>query len=951
MKYLISSILILLLINTALAQTGTIRGRVIDNETGEAMIGVNVYLDSTTLGGSTDLNGNYTIKNIPPGTYTLVGSFITYATKRIEGVEVKGGDVKVIDFGMGESQTELKEVIVKAKAIKNSENALLAMQKKSLAVQDGLSSQEMGKTGASSAAESAKQITGTSVIDGKYVYVRGLGDRYSTAQLNGASLVSTDPYINSVPLDLIPSNLLDNMITVKTATPDQPGNFSGGIVNLNTKDFPEKMTFNLSNSLSYNPQSSFNSDFLTHQGGKHDWLGYDDGTRQLPLILQDEENMALLSSPVFYIQARRDEEKAQLLDEASKSLNPQMEATTKRSFTNYSSSFSFGNQYSVLKNPLGVIFGLTHSKNYASYNDGKNQAWDITGSDAEELFTYYDLVDHKSVENPIVSSMAGLSYRIGQNNEIGILNIYNHDTEKLSRYQTGKIPGIVSGGDNIFETRTLQFRERGLNTTQVKGKHLFQALNNTEISWIGSYTRSFQHEPDLRFFANETIGDSLFYISVSEYDLPYHYYRYLNDTALELRADVTIPLSKASGNINKIKVGISSQTKTRDFREYRYYYKSKDGETYQGDQEAFFGPENTGVIGYDSLYNRWMIGNYLVDNTKISNNYSGREHVSAVYAMAVLKITKDLKFIGGSRLEKTVMHVESADSAPEAGDIDQFNFFPSVNLIYSLSDKTNIRGSFSQTIARPTMRELAPFVTFDFIGGFLYLGNPALQTTLIRNFDLRWEHFIKSGEVIALSGYYKHFVNPIVKAYNTEAINPEILFQNTNDAQVYGFEVDFRKNLSFINPRLENFKLNTNFSYILSRVALDTTEYRILAGINPDLDPYRPFQGQSPFLFNVMLSYFSPKAKFGADLGYNVFGKRLSAIGLNGLPDVYDQPRGLLNLGIHQALGKYLQLKFRVNNILNAEYLTLQTFKDNAYLNESYKLGTSFSFGISYNIQ
>jgi len=249
------------------------------------------------------------------------------------------------------------------------------------------------------------------------------------------------------------------------------------------------------------------------------------------------------------------------------------------------------------------------------------------------------------------------------------------------------------------------------------------------------------------------------------------------------------------------------------------------------------------------------------------------------------------------------------------------------------------------------MRELAPFVTYDFIGGYLYIGNPELKTTSISNFDIRLEYFINHGEVFALSSYYKRFENPIVKAYNTDAINPEIIYQNTQNADVFGIEIDLRKNLSFLHNRLKNFKINANFSYIISRVALDTFEYKTLAQINPEIDPYRPFQGQSPFLLNVIVSYHSNKAKFGIDLSYNLFGKRLVAIGLNGLPDIYDTPRGLLNLSVTKDIRKHFNLKFRINNILNAEYLTLQTFKENAYLNESHKLGTTYSFGVSYYIK
>lgn len=965
MRHLILFALTILIPALSYAQTGTVKGVVTDKNTGDAMFTTNVYLEGTATdgtklgtsgklrGGSVDIDGSYVITNIPVGTYTVVGTFVGYDDARTENIVVKEGETVVVDFTMEEGgATILPGATIKAKRVTRSENAMMGMQKRSVVVQDGISANEMSAGGRSNAADAAKQITGTSVVGGKYVYVRGLGDRYTAAQLNGAALTGTDPYVNSAPLDLIPSNLLDNMIVAKTATPDLPGNFSGGVVKLNTKDFPERMTLNFSNSISYNDQSSFNSNFLTHGGGgTAEWFGYNDGSRSLPSILNDAETQRKLSSPTYYIIARTDDAEAAILDETSKALNTQMEALPQQSFTNYSTAISFGNQYQVAGNTLGVIFGANHSRNYTHYEDAVNQAWDITGVEAEELFTYFNLRDTRSSENPVVAYMGGLTYEIGDNHTVGVLHLYNHDTEKISRYQRGSIPGIVSGSDKVFETRTLQFTERGLTTTQAKGSHFFPNLHNISVDWVGSITSSFQNEPDLRFFANETVGDSMYFISISEYDLPNHYFRELTDNSQEFRVDIKIPFTKLVDNVNYIKVGYRIYEKERDFEEYRFSIKDRDGEDYMGDQDAYFGPENTGVIGYDSIFNRHIIGNYVVNNSKISNNYTGRTFINAYYVMGVYEITKKLKFSGGGRLEQTIMNITSADTTQMEGDINQWNFFPSANLIFAYSDKTNIRGSYSQTIARPTMRELAPFVAFDFIGGFLYLGNPDLRTTQIDNYDLRWEHFPRTGEVIALSAYYKHFTDPIVKAYNTNAINPEIIFQNTNDADVFGFEFDYRKKLDFIGPKFKNFKFNVNFSYIISRVALDTSEYNTLAQINEEIDNYRPFQGQSPFLVNGILSYNNAEKKFSANLNYNFFGKRLAAIGLQGLPDVYDRARGMLNFQVRKQFGEHLNCKVGINNILNANYITLQTFRNEAYVNQEYRLGRTYSLGITYMIK
>lgn len=287
-KQIIFSLAILLTNISVFAQDGTIRGTISDEKTGEPLMFTNVIVPNTSpvVGSQTDLDGNYEL-SLAEGTYSLEVSYVGYSTKTITEILVKTGEVTVIDFPMAEEGLQLEEVVVKATRIDRSENALLMLQKKSYAIQDGISSQEMSRIGSSNAAESAKRVSGASVIGGKYVNIRGLSDRYINTQMNGLQLPSTNPYKNSTPLDLIPANLLDNLVITKTFTPDQPGTVTGGNVNMKTKSFPETFTLSFSASTTYNTVSSFNDNFLTYQGGGTDWLGFDDGTRDLPGILTD----------------------------------------------------------------------------------------------------------------------------------------------------------------------------------------------------------------------------------------------------------------------------------------------------------------------------------------------------------------------------------------------------------------------------------------------------------------------------------------------------------------------------------------------------------------------------------------------------------------------------------------------------------------------------------------
>ena len=267
-------LLAFLLTNSVFAQQGIIRGTINDQKTGEALMFTNLVVLNTNpiIGAQTDLDGNYEL-TIDAGTYALEVSYVGYTTKTITDVVVKAGEVTVVDFPMSDESLELVEVVVKATRIDRSENALLMLQKKSYAIQDGISSQEMSRIGSSNAAESAKRVSGASVIGGKYVNIRGLSDRYINTQMNGIQLPSTNPYKNSTPLDLIPANLLDNLVITKTFTPDQPGTVTGGNVNLKTKSFPERFTLSFSASTTYNTASSLNDQFLTYQGGKNRLVG------------------------------------------------------------------------------------------------------------------------------------------------------------------------------------------------------------------------------------------------------------------------------------------------------------------------------------------------------------------------------------------------------------------------------------------------------------------------------------------------------------------------------------------------------------------------------------------------------------------------------------------------------------------------------------------------------
>jgi outer membrane receptor protein involved in Fe transport len=943
------------------AQNGTIRGTVTDSETGELLMFANVIIQDTDppIGTQTDLDGAYELSS-PAGIIAVEVSYVGYSNKVITDIEVKDGEVTVIDIALGEDALDLEEIVVKAERLDRTENALLALQRKAPGIQDGISAQEISRYGSSNAAESMKRVTGASVVDGKYVYVRGLGDRYSSAQLNGQELPSTDPYRNSSQLDLIPANLLENIIASKSFTPDQPGSFTGGNVNIKTKSFPERFTLSFSSGVTYNTISSFQDDFLSYNGGSNDWLGFDDGTREIPSVIIDPKNREELTDGLN-VRARSDESLANILDVTSNSVNPEMAPITDNSGINHSLAFSVGNQFDVGGHPLGLLAGVNYRRSFSAYgmDEGISSYYELiadsnspNGFSMNEQFNY---VTSRGTDNPQIGGLFNLAYKFGASNtnKVSFNFLYNHDAEKSAAFGTGPNPDLLTG-TNELESRVLSWKEREMSSLQLTGEHVLSFLNNAVLEWGGSIVNSNQIEPDLRFFANSfrdnSDGTRNHFINPSQVDLPFHMWRTLDDQQQLGKADLTIPFLQSRSKGNKFKIGYLYKNKDRNFEELRYQFQNKDSntESYQGDPLTFFGPENVGIVRVDTTGSgnlRYRSGLFLSDETRPENRYIGQEEVTAYYAMGTYDLNK-LRIIAGARVEETNIVVNSIDT----GRINATDVLPSLSLTYRASENMNFRAGASQTLARPNLREIAPFSSFEFIGGFIFTGNPEIERTLVQNYDLRWEWFPNAGELIAISAYYKNFENPIVSRFIPESLNAEVKFDNEESGRVYGVELELRKSLAFIADALRNFKFSTNLSFIQSEVDINAEELAVIQR-NPEFGDTRPFPGQSDILFNAALNYQNLENGLDAILSFNYFSERLAIIGRNGTPDIYEQPRPQLDFSIKKTFQENFQAKFSVQNILDTNYRTSMSFGGEEYVVIEYPRGLSFGLSLSYTIR
>lgn len=939
--------------------SGKLVGKVVDADFGEGMPGVNIVLENTKMGAATDLNGEYRIENIPVGEYAVVATFIGYTRMRIEGVQIKAEQVESIDFTMTTEVLEGEEVVVTAKAVKNTEAALLKDRQKAAAVSDAISAEAISQAGAGDAAEAMKGVTGASVVDGKYVYIRGLGDRYTSTQLNGAEIPSADPYRRAGSVDIIPTNLIDNIVTVKSFTPDRPGDFSGGTVDIKTKDFPEDLNVKFSVSGSYNTQATFNNNGpIGYAGSSTDWLGFDDGMRSIPGVVNDGLRTGYYPTPPASFKP----EQTETLDDLqsySQAFNPLMAPSAKTPSLNQSYSFSLGNEIDFLNRPLGYLASLTYSNGYKSYDNGIYNAWRLGSSAASALTPIFRLDDVTSSHDVLWGGLLKSSYKLNPFNIISLNYLYNINGVSTARNLQGQYDyDKLDAQDDLFIASNLGYSERQLSSFQLSGDHHFTALGGLKMEWNAGTSDTRQDEPDQRYFSRYAIVDSgqIRRHGTFSNQAPTRYYRTLDETKDEATIHFTLPFRQWAGKPANFKFGGLYSIKERDFFENRFVYNEGSGtKSYKGDPEQFFAHEN---IGYDMTSQTINSVTYYGYKLKLTlspadvgvNDYTADQHILAYYAMFELPLSDKLRFIGGARYETTNINMVSLDTTKADGVIDTKDWLPSLNFIYGITPDMNVRATMTRTLARPNFRELAPYASYDFSAGFTHIGNPLLKRTLIDNYDLRWEWFSRPGEIYGVSFFYKSFQNPIERAFIVTASNREITWENVDRAAAYGFELELRKKLDVFSSALSNFSFGGNFSFVQSRIDISAEQLELMRKNNPEMQSTRPLEGQSPFLLNLHMSYDNFDSGLSAHIYYNVFGERLSEWNKTGEPFVYEQPAHTLNASLNYKLGRHLLLKFAGNNLLNTQHKKTQIFHGTEYIFTRFTEGTTYSIGLDYSL-
>jgi len=911
------------------AQTGTIVGKILDAKSGDALIGVSIRLDEGAGGAITDFDGNYRVTNVPVGMHKISLNYTGYTGKTLEDIDVKSGEATTVDATMEESAGEaLAEVVVVAKAKKESTSALTIFQKNSVTMADGISSEAIKRTPDRTTGDVIRRVSGATIQDNKFAIIRGLNDRYNVAMLNGALLSSTEPDRKAFSFDLFPSAMLDNLIIVKTASPDLPGEFAGGAILVSTKDIPESNFIQANVSGGYNTVTTFKP-FLSGESGGTDWLGLDDGTRALPATFPSTEAYKSQPKPEKY---------------RSSQLFPNDWAINEKSSARPNLGLQLSGGY-IKDFSEKVQFGLTLGAAYSNNNrlqEGQRADYDVAG----QLFNFND----KQFKNNVLwGALFNTALKINNNQKIGLQATYSTNTDNIisdrSGYDFEQVRKVTS--------TAIEYTENHLLTTRLYGEHQLTA-KGMRLNWGGGVNRTTRDVPSLRrmFYSinfDDTLDPSISYAAYVPFGSadPYRsgrFYSTLEENTYNGNIDLSIPFMLGKHK-QSIKIGGLYQNRDRAFdaRVMGYIlsnFTQFDYALLNLPQDQIFVPTNIDEQGF-----------VMDEITNPSDGYTGKSSLVAGYAMFDNKATDRLRIAWGARVESFRQQVEAAQfgGTPITVDTTITALLPSINITYSINDKQQLRLSGSKTVCRAEFRELAPFSFFDFYLNANVVGNPNLTQGSIYNADIRYELYPGQNQLFSLSVFYKRFKNPIEFTFASAGAGTRTFsFNNVGSANNYGVEMELRKNFDFAG--LEDLVFFSNAALIRSNIDLSK-------GVSY-FDSTRALQGQSPYILNAGLTYNISKIGLSTTLIYNIIGDRVAQVGTVGYGDIYERRRHLLDFSLSKKLGRNGELKLTWGDILRPEFIYYQdnnashkyeADKDNVM--QKLTLGSTITLSIGYKFQ
>lgn len=885
---------------TARAQETTVlQGKVLDGATGEPLIGAQVVITGTDRGTVTDVDGRYRLQ-VEAGTYALDVQYLGYAPKTVTGVVVAAGRSTFQDIALAPEAVEAEgiRVVITAEEERGSVIGALAHQRRSTNVVSGVSAEEISRAPDSNAADAVKRVTGTSIVGDKYVYVRGLGERYSTAQLDGISLPTPEPEKRVLPLDIFPASMIESLFTVKSYTADLPGDFAGGLVDIQTKDIPDQAFLSFSTGVGYS-ENLGTTDRPTYAGGDLDWLGFDDGTRGLPDAFPDDISFDTPRSERAALHARLEGGFQAFTD-------PVDFGDVDKSF-----SLSFGSPVEWFGRQGGYLAGLTYSN---SANARVQNEFFPTLEEGTALYDYTTLLGSREIS---IGAIGGYSVNLSPTSRLSLKTIFTQSAEDEARLVSGPFNQSTTGFARI---QRFQFVERALWSTRAMFEHKVGFLGDGRIEWDAAYALALRDEPDTRstfYVAQEPDGTYFF----NEAGSNSRFFSELTDHMVQGGVKSTSQFDWLAGRAT-LALGVGGSWRTRDFAARRFDYEnaSPAGRTLRPTE--LFTSERIAAGDIQFL-----------ETTAPTDEYQAEELAGSAYASLGLGLTPALRATLGVRIEANETVVETFDPRQGAkidgvsAELSTVEPLPTVTLEYEFGEQ-QLRGAVSRTIVRPQFRELAPFRYDSYQESTL--GNPFLVNGEIYNVDARWSWYPSLGEIVSVGGFYKRFNDPIevvrLPTAGTNLGTPEPY--NGPSADTYGLEIELRHDLGRWLP-FEGLAFASNATLAESKVRQDepikaffgnpsATEPDILS---PELftNPERPMVNQSPYLINGSLQYTTPSGIAGVAVLYNVVGERLTQVGVQGFDDIYEETRHTLDLTLDHRLMNAIDLKVSAENLTDSD--------------------------------
>lgn len=912
---------------SAFAQNGTIKGTVKDKESGETIIGANVTIEGTTIGTTTDLDGNFALK-VNAGTHIVSISYVSYLKVRLTDIVVKNGQTVTLNVEMEADVQQMDAVEVQAKRETQSDLSVISEIKLSNQVAVGVSAELIAKSQDRDAGQVVRRMPGISLIDDRLIMVRGLGERYNTVLMNDMMMPSSEANSKAFSFDILPSNVIDRIMVYKSGAADMPAEFAGGVVKIYTKDAPDENFTSINIGTGFRQNTTF-QDFYTYKGSSTDWLGYDNGTRTLPGGFPDR------------LQNLTSEQSAA----AANQLSNNWAVERVNALPDLRLSAAIGRRFDAGSVRISNMTAISYS-NARQYMNVDQARWNLVDPNRLTYLKADDYRDRESQQNVRMGAIHNWAFQLNSRNRIEFRNMFN----QLSSDETTLRHRLALADGQDFNATSLRYESRYVLTNQLAGKHEL-AGGKGELTWNAGYARFRQQEPDNRRWLYQrplgSGGEYEFTINASPaLDIAARFFGGLTENIGYGSANYEYTFNPDKANSAKIKVGAYYEHKNRDFSARFFSYTGTgSGAVFRQPVEQILAPGNV---------NGSFIG--FQEGTGQADRYNATNTYWATFIQTTLPLSAKINLSAGVRLENNRQVLNTVGGGTDQVQLNMVQPFPSANLSYNFTPKTLARVAYNMSWSRPEFREIARFTYYDFRSDALVQGNSNLNLATIHNVDLRYEWYPTPAETFTFGVFYKYFQNPIEVGTIVTGSRRTFTNINANSAQSYGVEMEFKRSLAAIMPASGFFQKTSlvfNGAYIYNRVRMDGNVL-----INGNLERLqqidRPMVNQSPYLVNTGLYYEDDVRKLQVTALYNVFGPRIFMVGDGQWPTIYEMPRHIVDLTVTKQVGRGLEFRVGIQDLLNAPYRFVQdgdlnnriTGNDQEWL--SYRRGTYTTLSVGY---